>query len=86
MNIGLPPLDNSFLKEDIEYLIFEYHNKASMTKGTHTTNQFLAIILYYIKGTHTVYFSSSLYIINQKPIIHRPDLHCIIIWVARSSG
>ena len=34
------------------------------------------------KGTHTVYFSSSLYIINQKPIIPRTDFHCITTWVA----
>ena len=26
---------------------------------------------YHFKGTHTVYFSSSLYIINQKPTISR---------------
>ena len=39
-----------------------------------------------LKGTHTVYFSSSLYIINQKPMIHRTDFHCITTWVARSSG
>ena len=29
------------------------------------------------KGTHTVYFSSSLYIINQKPMIPRTHFHCI---------
>ena len=39
-----------------------------------------------VKGTHTVYLSSSLYIINQKPMIHRTDFHCITTWVARSSG
>ena len=39
-----------------------------------------------IKGTHTVYFSSSLYIINQKPMIHRTHFNCITTWVARSSG
>ena len=38
------------------------------------------------KGTHTVYFSSSFYIINQKSMIHRTDFHCITTWVARSSG
>ena len=32
-----------------------------------------------LKGTHTVYFSSSLYIINQKPMIHRTDFHCITL-------
>ena len=32
--------------------------------------------LCYIKRTHTVYFSSSLYIINQKPMIPRTDFHC----------
>ena len=37
------------------------------------------------KGTHTIYFSSSLYIINQKPMIHRTDFHCTTTWVARSS-
>ena len=40
----------------------------------------------FIKGTHTVYFSSSLYIINQKPLIPRIHFHCITTWVARSSG
>ena len=35
---------------------------------------------------HTVYFSSSLYIINQKPMVPRTDFHCITTWVARSSG
>ena len=34
------------------------------------------------KGTHTVYFCSSLYIINQKPMIHTTDFHCIIKRVA----
>ena len=29
------------------------------------------------KGTHTVYFSSSIYIINQKPTIPRTHFHCI---------
>ena len=28
------------------------------------------------KGTHTVYFSSLLYIINQKPMIPRTPFHC----------
>ena len=31
--------------------------------------------------THTVYFSSSLNILNQKPMIHRTDFHCITTWV-----
>ena len=39
-----------------------------------------------IKWTHTVYFSSSLYIINQKPMIPRTHFHCITTWVARFSG
>ena len=39
-----------------------------------------------IKVTHTVYFSSSLYIINQKPMIPRIHFYCITTWVARSSG
>ena len=34
------------------------------------------------KGTHTVYFSSSLYIINQKPMIPRTHFYCITTWVA----
>ena len=38
------------------------------------------------KGTHTVFFSSSLYIINQKPMIPRTHFHCITTWVACSSG
>ena len=38
------------------------------------------------KGTHTAYFSSSLYIINQKPMIPRTYFHCITTWVAGSSG
>ena len=39
-----------------------------------------------IKGTQTVYFSSSLYIINEKPMIPRTHFHCITTWGARSSG
>ena len=34
-------------------------------------------IFSYLKGTHTVYFSSSLYIISQKPMIPRTHFHCI---------
>ena len=37
------------------------------------------------KGTHTVYFSSSFYIINQKPMVPRTDFHCITKYVVRSS-
>ena len=40
----------------------------------------------YIKGTHTIYFSSSLYIKNQKPLMPRTHFHCITTWVARSCG
>ena len=36
--------------------------------------------------THTVCFSNSLYIINQKPMIPRTPFHCITTWVACSSG
>ena len=43
-------------------------------------------MLYHLKGTHTVYFSSSSYIINQNPMIPRTDFHCITTWVACSSG
>ena len=39
-----------------------------------------------LKGTHTVYFSSSLYIINQKPMIPRTHFHCKTTWVACSAG
>ena len=45
-----------------------------------------ADILNIVKGTHTVYFSSSLYIINQKPMIPRTHFHCITTWVACSPG
>ena len=40
------------------------------------------------KGTHRPidYFSSSLYAINQKPMIPRIHFYCITTWVARSSG
>ena len=38
-----------------------------------------------LKRTHTVYFSSSLYIINQKPVIPRTHFRCITTWVACSS-
>ena len=41
---------------------------------------------YSFKGTHTVYFSSSLYIINQKAMIPRTHFHCITTWVACPSG
>ena len=37
------------------------------------------------KDTHTVYFSSSFYIINQKPMIPTTDFHCITTWVVHSS-
>ena len=40
----------------------------------------------FIKGTDTVCFSSSLYIINQKPMINRTHFHYITTWVAHSSG
>ena len=39
-----------------------------------------------IKGTRTVYFSCSVYTINQKPMIPRTHFHCITTWVASSSG
>ena len=39
-----------------------------------------------IKGTHTVYFSSSLYMINQNLMKPRIHFHCITTWVAPSSG
>ena len=32
-----------------------------------------------IKGTHTVYFSSSFYIINQKPMIPSTDFHGLLV-------
>ena len=40
----------------------------------------------FFKGTHTIYFNNSLYIINKKPIIPRTDFHCITTSVARFSG
>ena len=46
---------------------------------------YINIILLF-KGTNTVYFSSSLYIINQKPMILRTDFHCMTTWGARSFG
>ena len=30
-----------------------------------------------VKGTHAIYFSSSFYIINQKPVIPRTDFHSV---------
>ena len=39
-----------------------------------------------LKGTHTISLSSSLYITNQKPMIHRTHFQCIPTWVASSSG
>ena len=44
------------------------------------------ILRFAVKGTHTVYFSSSLYIINQKPILPRTHFHCITTWVVRLLG
>ena len=38
------------------------------------------------KGIHTEYFSSSIYIINQKPMIPRTHFHCVTTWVAHSCG
>ena len=39
-----------------------------------------------LKGTHAVHFTTSLDIINQKPMISRTDFHCITTWVACFSG
>ena len=39
-----------------------------------------------VKGTHTVYLCSSLYIINLKSMIPRTHFHCITTWVTHSSG
>ena len=43
-------------------------------------------VVFKLKGTHTVYFSSSFYIINPKPMILTTDFHFITTWVAHSSG
>ena len=34
-----------------------------------------------LKGTHTVYFSSSFQIINQKSMMPSTDFHCMLFWV-----
>ena len=60
---------------DMQHEEDEYHEKGENNQDNDT-----------VKGTHTVYFSSSLYIINQKPMIHRTHFHCITTWIARSSG
>ena len=39
-----------------------------------------------IKGTHIIYFSSSFYIIKQKPMIPTTHYHSITTWAAHSSG
>ena len=39
---------------------------------------------YNFKGTHTVCFGSSCYIINQKPAKPRKDFHCKTTWLVRS--
>ena len=36
------------------------------------------------KGTHTICFGVSFYILNEKPMIPRTDFHCITRWVAHS--
>ena len=36
------------------------------------------------KGTQTICFGVSFYILNEKPMIPRTDFHCITIWVAHS--
>ena len=46
----------------------------------------IMLVTVFIKRTHTVYFSCSLNIINQKPMIPRIHFHCITTWVARSLG
>ena len=53
----------------------EYHNIEDYTEMCHLFDTRLVF-----KGIHTIYFSSSLYIINQKPMIHRSDFHCITTW------
>ena len=49
-------------------------------------NKIRKLWLVKLKGTHIFYLSSSLYIINQKPVIPRTYFHCITTWVANSSG
>ena len=58
---------------------YKDHKDNGLTKYVYEGN-------FVIKGTHNTYFSSSLYIINQKPMIHRTDFHCITTWVVRFSG
>ena len=47
---------------------------------------FLSPVEIKLKGTHTVYFNCSLYIINQKPMIPRTHFQCINSWVAQCFG
>ena len=63
------------------------------TTSMNSTEQFLYINLavsvkvgdIQFKGTHTVYFTISVYIINQKPMIPGTDLYCKTTRVACSS-
>ena len=60
------------------------HHTETWNIWTHFFGMFLQCFYYwfyldllmFFKGTHTVYFSSSLYIINQKPMIPRTYFHC----------
>ena len=65
---------NDFRKKYRSVLLKFYKN----TSNDVTTHSF--------KESHTVYFSSSFYIINQKPMMPRTHFHCKPTWVAHSSG
>ena len=57
-------------------LLYLYRMKKFIAFSMYVKNA-IYIYIMYVKGTHTVYFSNSLYIINQKPMIPRTHFHCI---------
>ena len=91
---GNKQLEYSEAEKDIGVIIdqklsFEAHMQEKINKAKSLMGLIRRTMEYMdtssFKGTHTVYFSSSLYIINQEPMIPRTRFHCITTWVARSS-
>ena len=66
------------------YCAFFYYQKSHHANLKHETFNRICLSRAFavLKGTHIVYFSSSLYIINQKPMIPRTHFHCITTWLS----
>ena len=75
-------LARPFLMIDHNYVRFSDNKCCHLCENETTSHTFAPSF----KGTHTIYFSSSFYIINQKPMIPRTHFHYKPTWVARFSG